>query len=63
MDPGLFVAGKNMPDLLEREQFIIEIDNRAAGITENRIHTFKLQTFKEYSSTVHLHKSLTLNTG
>jgi hypothetical protein len=53
------MPGEDMSDLLERVQFVIEIDDRAARVAEYRIHPFQLETFQKYSSPVHLHKSLT----
>ena len=56
MDAGLLVAGQDMMNVLEREQFVIEIDDRAAGIAEDRIHPFHLETFQQYACAVHFHK-------
>ena len=56
MGSALFMGGQDMADLmLVAVQLIIHIQDRAARITENGIHSLFLQTLDQYLGSVHFH--------
>jgi hypothetical protein len=55
MDSGLLMTNKNVGYLFAFYQFIIDVDNRPAGKTENCLNSLLEEAFQQRLSTCHFH--------
>jgi len=55
MNRRLLVTWQNMPNFRKRVELIVNIDDSASGIAEDRVNSFQLEAFQQYSRACELH--------